>query len=151
MRRELLEVLEKERKSNTEFQLEVTKALAAMTARKQEAEKGTQHGLVFEDAVFDFVNQRLKEGSVAVHTGNTTGHIRNSKKGDCVVCLGSESAAPKARFVIEVKEDQSYTLAKALIELREARKNREASGGVFVFLPAHRPGRASGATGTVRG
>ena len=133
MRKELLEVIEKEHKSNSEFQLEVMKALTEMTARKQEAQRGTQHGLVFEDAVFDFVNVRQLEGDTATRTGNTTGRIRNNKKGDCVIRLGPERAAPGAQIVVEAKEDQSYTLQKALAEIEEARKNRDSSIGVFVF------------------
>ena len=133
MRKELLDVIEKEHKSNSEFQLEVMKALTEMTARKQEAQRGTQHGMAFEDAVFDFVNERQLEGDIATRTGNTTGRIRNNKKGDCVIKLGSERAAPGAQIVIEAKEDQSYTLQKALAEIEEARKNRDSSIGVFVF------------------
>lgn len=133
MRKELLEVIEKEHKSNSEFQLEVMKALTEMTARKQEAQRGTQHGLVFEDAVFNFVNERQLEGDTAARTGNTTGRIRNNKKGDCVIRLGPERAAPGAQIVVEAKEDQSYTLQKALAEIEEARKNRDSSVGVFVF------------------
>ena len=133
MRRELLEVLEKEHKSNSDFQSEVLQALTAMSARKQEAERGTQHGLVFEDAVFGFVNGGQREGDAAFRTGNTTGLIRNSKKGDVVIQLGPETAAPGARIVVEAKEDQSYFLQKALAEIGEARKNRDAGIGVFVF------------------
>ena len=133
MRRELLEVIEQERKSNTGFQVEVMKALSDMTARKQEAQRSTRHGLVFEDAVFGFVNERQPEGDAAARTGNTTGRIRNSKKGDCVIQLGPERAAPGAQIVVEAKEDKSYTLQKALAEIAEARKNRDAGVGVFVF------------------
>ena len=111
----------------------MTTALAAMTAKKQEAERGTQHGLVFEDAVFDFANRRRSEGDTVTPTGNTTGLLRNCKKGDAVIQLGPESAAPGARIVVEAKEDQSYTLQKALAEIAEARKNRDAGIGVFVF------------------
>ena len=133
MRKELLEVIEAGHRSNAEFQLEVTRALSAMTARKEESERGTQHGLAFEDAVFEFASRRRSEGEVVTPTGNTTGLIRNSKKGDCVIELGPESAAPGARIVIEAKQDASYTLAKAMAEIAEARKNRGAGTGVFVF------------------
>ena len=47
--------------------------------------------------------------------------------------LGPESAAPGARIVIEAKEDQSYSLQRALAESEEARKNRGAGIGLFVF------------------
>ena len=133
MRREILQVIEAQQKSNTEFQLQVTRALAEMTAKRQEAQRSTRHGLAFEDAVFEFVNRRRQEGNVASRTGNTTGLIRNCKKGDVVVLLGGETAVPGARIVVEAKEDQSYSLPKALDEINEARRNRGAGVGVFVF------------------
>ena len=133
LRREILQVVEKQQKSNAEFQLQVAKTLAEMSAKRQEAQRSTRHGMVFEDAVFEFVNQRRSEGNVATRTGNTTGLIKNNKKGDCVIELGPDTAAPGARIVIEAKQDKSYSLPKALSEIAEARKNRGAGVGVFVF------------------
>ena len=133
IRRELLDVIGEQQKANAEFQMEVLRSLTEMTARKEEAQRSTRHGLAFEDAVYDFVNERQAEGDVAERTGNSTGRIRNSKKGDVVVQLGPETATPGARIVIEAKEDQSYNLQKALAEIAEARKNRNAGVGVFVF------------------
>ena len=50
-----------------------------------------------------------------------------------VIELGPEAASAGARIVVEAKEDASYNLKKALDELEEARKNRGAAIGVFVF------------------
>ena len=134
MRNQLLEVLEKQNKTNTEFQTEVKTTLAAMAAQKEEAKKGTQHGSVFEDAVFSFINERSqKAGDIATHTGNTVGLIKNNKKGDVVLKLGPEHIAAGAQIVVEAKKDDSYTLTKALSEVDEARKNRGAGVGLFVF------------------
>ena len=133
MQKELLEVLEKEHKTNTEFRIDVMKTLTEMTSRRQEAERGTRHGLEFEEAVFDFINERQTEGDIATKTGNTTGRIRNNRKGDVVVKLGPERAAPGAQIVVEAKQDASYTVERALTEIGEARRNRDASIGVFVF------------------
>ena len=47
--------------------------------------------------------------------------------------LGAESAAAGERFVVEAKENKSYTLTEARAEIETARKNREASVGLFVF------------------
>ena len=58
MQKKLLEEIEKQNKANTDFQTEVKTALAEMKARKQESERGTQHGLVFEEAVFGFLSER---------------------------------------------------------------------------------------------
>ena len=50
-----------------------------------------------------------------------------------VIELGRDAASAGARIVVEAKEDASYNLRKALEELEEARKNRGADIGVFVF------------------
>ncbi len=70
---------------------------------------------------------------IATAVGNSTGLIKNCKKGDAVVELGSESAAPGAKVVVEAKEHASYNLTTALKEMEEARQNREAESGLFVF------------------
>ena len=134
MQKQLLGALDDQRQTNTRFQEEVKVALADMTARKQEAEKSTRHGLAFEDAVFEFVNDRSqKSGDVATPTGNTTGILRANKKGDVVVKLGADHAAAGSQVVFEAKQDASYTLDDALEEIDEARRNRGAGVGVFVF------------------
>lgn len=134
MRRELLDVIETQRQVNERFHGEVLQKLAEMVARKQEADRSTRHGNDFEAAVVGFIQSRCqKAGDVATHTGNTTGRIKNCKKGDAIVELGPEHVAAGARIVTEAKEDASYTLEKALGELDEARKNRDASIGLFIF------------------
>jgi hypothetical protein len=134
LKRELLELLEQDRKSSREFQDEVKSTLQAMIIRKQEAERSTRHGGIFQDAFFEFIqHEAQKLGDVATDCGNTTGLIRGCKTGDCVIELGPDSAAPGARIVIEAKEDRSYNLKQALEELEQARKNRGGQIGVFVF------------------
>lgn len=109
-------------------------ALAAMRARREEAARSTRHGDDFEAAVVDFVRAAAQRaGDVATGTGQTPGRIRHCKKGDAVVELGPESAAPGARIVIEAKEDQRFDLARARRECDEARRNRAAPVAVFVF------------------
>ena len=134
MRKDLLAVFEEQRQTNEGFQREVIEKLAEMTARKQESERSTRHGLDFEDAVFEFIEDRCRtSGDIPEHTGNTSGRLGRSKVGDAVIELGSESAAAGARIVIEAKQNASYTLKSALSELEEARKNRDADVGLFVF------------------
>ena len=140
MRRELMETLDRQQRTNARFQEEVKIALADMTARKQEAEKSTRHGLAFEEAVFAFVNERSqKAGDVATATGNATGRVSRSKVGDAVIEIGDDYAASGSRIVIEAKRDASYTLARVRAELDEARKNRDAEIGLFVFSSSHIP------------
>ena len=120
MQKKLLEEIEKQNKANTDFQTEVKTALAEMKARKQESERGARHGLVFEDAVFGFVSERSQGAAdIAERTGNTTGLIKNNKKGDVVIELGPESASAGARIVVEAKEDASHNLKKALEEMED--------------------------------
>ncbi len=140
MRKELLDSIETQRQTNEQFQRDVIEKLAEMTARKQEAQKSTRHGIEFESAVFNFINEQSQNaGDIATHTGNTTGRIKNNKKGDVVIVLGPESAAAGARVVVEAKEDASFNLTKALEELEIARKNRDADIGLFVFSKTTAP------------
>lgn len=141
MRKELIEVLETQSKSNNAFQADVQAKLAEMTARREEAQRSTRHGIEFEDAVFRYASERSQNaGDIATRTGNTTGIIKNNKKGDAVIKLGPEQEAAGAKIVIEAKENASYTLQGALDELEEARKNREATIGLFVFSARTAPG-----------
>jgi len=108
--------------------------IASLQARKEEAARSTQHGHAFEDQlglVIAAEAQRLNDPYVP--TGCTAGAIKNCKTGDFVSILGPDSAAPNARVVWEAKEDKSYDLRRALSEIEEARKNRQAQVGVFVF------------------
>lgn len=140
MRKQLLETFEKQSKENQQFQTEVRASLAAMQARRQEAERGTRHGLDFEDAVYDFINDRSqKAGHIATPTGNTVGRRGRSRVGDAVVELGPEHSAAGARIVVEAKEDRSYQLAKAREEIQTARDNRDAAVGIFVFSKSTAP------------
>jgi len=145
MRREFLDVIETQRQANERFHGEVLERLAEMVARKAESDRSTRHGEDFEANVFTFLQTRSqKAGDVAIRTGNTAGRIKNCKKGDAVVELGPEHSAPGARIVAEAKEDASYTLADALAELEEARKNRNAGVGLFVFSARTAPNGLDG-------
>ena len=117
-----------------EFRTHVCASLAALQARKEESLKSTRHGLEFEQAVYAFLTQGGQAaGDIVEHTAGTTGLIKNCKVGDVVMTLGPEHAAAGSRIVVEAKQDASYRLADALHEIEQARKNREAAVGVFVF------------------
>ena len=134
LKRELVGAVDELNKRNYEFHTEVREALAAITARRDEAKRSTRHGDQFHDAVGAFVDhesQRLND--LCELTGDTAGSISRCKKGDVVVTLGPESSAPDVRIVYEAKGDKSYTLKSALEELKTARDNRQAEIGVFVF------------------
>jgi hypothetical protein len=130
----LEQVMDKGRRENEEFRIQVSAALAALAARKEESFRSTRHGLEFEQAVFAFLADGAQAaGDVVEHTAGTTGLIKNCKVGDVVLTLGPDHAAANSRIVVEAKQDASYGLARALSESEQARKNRQAEVGVFVF------------------
>ncbi|HEY1696382.1 MAG TPA: hypothetical protein VGG39_29665 [Polyangiaceae bacterium] len=134
LKRELLGTIDQLAKSNVEFQAQVRESLARLDTRKREEARTTRHGFAFEERLGAIVSEEAQRlGDVYEATGETTGAIKLCKKGDCVVELGTESAAANARIVWEAKEKQQYTQRSALAEIEEARRNRQAQVGVFVF------------------
>lgn len=134
LKREIVTILEKHEQKEEHFQTTVQAALEAMKAQREEAARSTQHGRDFEDVVAELIQKEAqKAGDLPSHTGSTAGAIPRFKVGDVVVELGTDCAAAGERFVIEEKEDASYTLAKARAEMDIAKKNRGAAAGIFVF------------------
>ena len=134
LKRELLTLLQQHAKDNNEFREEVKESLAKLVTGREAAEKTTRHGLEFEDALGQFLTLKCQgTGDVVSATGARVGNIKNCKVGDYVIQLSTESQAAGARFVLEAKEDQRYTLEKAIEEIQTARKNRGAQIGIFVF------------------
>ena len=134
LRRELLDTLSSHTESAQKFQEEVKQTLSAIVARREEADKSTRHGLEFEVAVCEFFERYAQScGDIAERTGNTTGEIRNCKVGDLVLTMSPDSSAAGARIVVEAKEDRGYDCTRARTELDQARKNRAAQIGLFIF------------------
>ncbi len=134
LKREMLGLLTDHREQNLKFQEEVKGALQTMIARKDEAARSTRHGLEFEAAVVEFIHaEAQKTGDLFEATGARVGRIKSCKVGDGVIELGPESTAPGARIVIEAKEVANYQEKEAVQEIEEARKNRDAQVGLFVF------------------
>lgn len=128
------QAIEKSSTDDAEFRTNVLASLAAMQARKDESLKSTRHGLAFEQAVVAILSaDGQAAGDIVEHTAGTTGLIKNCKVGDVVITLGREHVAAGSRIVVEAKEDASYNLGDALTESEQARKNRQAEVGVFVF------------------
>jgi hypothetical protein len=134
LKSELTTILEAHVKSNNDFQEEVKVALGKLVTRRETELRSTTHGATFEAAVFEFVNQYAqRRGDVAEDASDRTGLIKNCKVGDAVVTLGPDCAAAGARIVVEAKEEGRYSLRTAQEEIEQARKNRDAQHGVFVF------------------
>ena len=146
LRKEVLDILAAHSKTNQSFQEEVKLTLSKMVVQREEAARSTTHGLVFEDVVCEFLSREaLKLGDIATRTGDTTGLIKNRKVGDCVIELGPESAAPLARIVVEAKEKDQYPIAQAREEIDEARRNRGAQVGLFVYSASLAPAEITAA------
>ena len=134
LKRELVTILDAQSKTNREFQEEVKVAIATITAKKQADQQTTRHGLVFEQAMHTFLQDLCRQSNDMVEfTGNSTGLIKNCKKGDCLIELGPEHAAAGARICIEAKEVAGFDLRQARAEIEEGRKNRDARIGMFVY------------------
>ncbi len=134
LKREVLTILKEHSEANGKFQEEVKIALAKMVARKEEADRSTRHGMVFEDAVGEILGHHCRQaGDIITPTGMTTGLIKNCKVGDFLIELGPDSAAPCSKIVVEAKEKAVYSLSDARSEIETGRKNREAQVGFFIF------------------
>ena len=140
LKEELVGILTEQNSRNTTFQNNVTSTLEAMKARRDESLRSTRHGNAFEQAVVEFVTlEANKTGDIAAATGATVGLIRNCKVGDAIIELGPDCTASGIKVVVEAKESSSYDIAKARQEIETARKNRDASIGIFVFSKATAP------------
>ncbi len=134
LKRELLGTIEQLSKSNVEFHAQVREAMAKLDTRRKEEALTPRHGVTFEERLGALLAEEAQRlGDIFEATGDTTGVIRSCKKGDYVMQLGADSAAANARIVWEAKEKNAYALRAALAEIDEARRNRQAQVGVFVF------------------
>jgi hypothetical protein len=134
LRRELLATVGQLARDNVEFHGQVREALGRLDSRRKEQEKTPVHGVTFEERLGALLaDEAARLGDLYEATGDTTGAIKQCKKGDHVIELGVDSAAAHARIVWEAKEKQDYSLRAALQEIDEARRNRQAQVGVFVF------------------
>jgi hypothetical protein len=113
-------------------------ALGIKAARAEEAERGHVKGICFEEDLYAVVAEMgLQFGDETELVRGTPG-VRKGKTGDHLITLGETTGAPGLRIVIEVK-DQAYKAKKAVAELQEAKKNREAVSGIFIFAKGSEP------------
>jgi uncharacterized coiled-coil protein SlyX len=134
LRKQLTDVLDDIRTRNQEFQQDVSSKLASLVTRHQEEMRSTTHGVSFEEEFCAFLQREAQRaGDVFTATGSKPGAIPKCKTGDAVIEIGAEAAAAGERIVLEAKSSKKISLADARHEIEEARKNRTASVGVFVF------------------
>jgi uncharacterized coiled-coil protein SlyX len=134
LRKQLTDVLDDIQTKNQRFQEDVSGKLASLVTKHQEEMRSTTHGISFEDEFCVFLQREAQRaGDVFTATGSKPGAIPRCKTGDAVIQIGTEAAAAGERIVFEAKSSKKYSLVDARQEIEEARKNRSASVGVFVF------------------
>jgi hypothetical protein len=140
LRREMLGVVQELKRGNESFHEEIRLYFETMKARRAEAARSTTHGIEFEAGVCSFIEAEARRlNDLFESTKDSAGSISRCKVGDCVLALGSETACPGARIVIEAKEDKSYDLRRVREDLRTARENRQADVGIFVWSKVSAP------------
>lgn len=121
---------------------DIKTTLGNLQGRKQEADKGHIKGNNFQEDLY----ARLAEWSVQMgdepkFVHGTPGADGRCKTGDHVVALGDTTACPGTKIVVEAKDQPStkVKLRDGLAELQQAKENREATVGIFVFSKGSEP------------
>jgi hypothetical protein len=113
-------------------------ALGVKAARAEEAERGHVKGLSFEEDLYQVVAEMGRQFGDETELVRGTPGIHKCKIGDHLITLGETTGSPGLRIVVEVK-DQDYKAKKAIAELQDAKKNRDAVSGIFVFAKGCEP------------
>jgi hypothetical protein len=113
-------------------------ALGVKTARAEEAERGHIKGFSFEEDLYYIIAEMGRQFGDETELVRGTPGVQKCKSGDHLITLGKTTGAPGLRIVVEVK-DQEYKAKKAIAELQEAKKNRDAVSGIFIFAKGCEP------------
>jgi hypothetical protein len=122
----------------SEFFDRLNQSLGIKAGAAQESQKGHVKGMEFEAdlySAFAEIGRRL--GDETENVRGTPGILRK-KTGDYVAILGETTGAPGARVALEVK-NQRVKLKDAVDEMQEAKQNREAKTGIYVFAKGCEP------------
>jgi hypothetical protein len=113
---------------------------AAGAARAQERARSSAKGADFEDLVAELLGDICRgTGDALDRTGDETGDVIRSKRGDLVLTLDPGlTGGADVRVVLECK-DRAVSGKAMREELAEAKRNRGAQVGLVVFTPAHAP------------
>lgn len=134
LRREMLDTIDGMVQRQQAFHAEVGQMMAALDARRKADARGTQHGLDFERHLGELLSaEAARQGDLFEAVGTTTGALRNCKVGDHLITVGPDHVAADLRVVFEAKQNGSVSDAEAIKELHQAKENRQADVGVFVF------------------
>lgn len=118
----------------------INRALGHNDGQKQEAKKGHVKGIRFEQELYDdyFVSLCTQCDDYPSLVARTPGHIDGCKTGDLMSTLGEATGTPGINIVIEVK-DREVKLTDARTELQEAKVNRKAAIGIYVWSRGTEP------------
>ena len=140
LKRELFDVLKNYSDASQGALEEIKLAINAMQVRRQAARVSPEHGKKFEISMFEFIQRVCQQaGEVVEPTGHTTGFKKNCKVGDATIEMGPDHVAAGCKIVMEAKDRLNFTLEDARSEIEEARQNRGAQVGLFVFAKANAP------------
>jgi len=125
--------------TNETFFNELREHLNIQKAVAIEAEKGTQKGRDFETVLYDYVANLGRQMQDETENVRAIPGEGRSKVGDYIITLGNTTAAPGKRIVVEAKKEQDYRMRDALDEIKQAKENRKADCGIFVFTKGYAP------------
>jgi hypothetical protein len=132
-----LALAKRQEERQLQFEKEVREALVRIETKRTQDQKTTRGGLDFEDAVIAFIRAATQGAPCVFEATGATAGVGRSKKGDAIVRFTEESAFAGAGVVFEAKRESGYSVQRALDELEAARKNRNATAGVFVMARSH--------------
>ena len=113
-------------------------SLNLKAVREEVSEQGHVKGLCFEEDLYGLVAAMGRQFGDETELVRGTPGLHKCKKGDHLITLGEATGAPGLQIVVEAK-DQELSAKKAITELQEAKKNRGAISGIFVFAKGQEP------------
>lgn len=118
----------------------INRALGHIDGSLEEAKKGHVKGIRFEKELYDdfFAPCCVGLDDEPSLVRGASGFIDGCKTGDLLSTLGETTGAPGERIVVEVKE-KAMRLKEAIDELQDAKRNRRAAIGIFVFARGCEP------------
>lgn len=124
----------------TESFEKLNRALGHSDGQEQEEKKGHIKGMKFEQELYDdcFAAMCIQSEDDPALVARTPGHQDGSKTGDLMSTLGESTGAPGVNIVVEVK-DKQVRLKDARTELQEAKVNRKAAVGIYVWRRGTEP------------
>jgi hypothetical protein len=118
---------------------QIHQSLGIKSAIQAESDRGHVKGIEFEADLYpSFAALGQNLGDETDFVRGTIGATSRCKKGDYLATLGESAGAPGAHIVVEVK-DSPMRFRAAVDELQEAKANRQASIGIFVFARGSEP------------